>query len=280
MPLIERDGSTIHYETLPSEQADAETLVFIPGLSATTRSFPTLFEELTQRFHIVALDPRGAGQTRLASKRFRLRDVADDVVAVMDALQLERPHVLGLSMGGMIAQELVLAHPERVSDLVLCCTMCGEKPGRRPGLRVVGHLIRGILGARANGRSAEAIAARFGPLLFAPQTPEAVRVHFFRPRSGSNAPTKSGLVAQLLAIRAFGTYRRLGNVQHRTLVIHGDEDILVPPVNAQVLHDSIPNAELALLPGGHVFFHEHPELFLSSLDRFFADSGRSSHEIE
>jgi 3-oxoadipate enol-lactonase len=278
MPFVERNRSRIHYEALASQNPDAETLVFIPGLSANTRSFPTLFESLTKRFNVVTLDPRGAGQTEVARRRFRLKDVADDTVAVMDELRLDRPHVLGLSMGGMIAQELVLAYPDRVRDLVLCCTMCGEKPGKKPGFSVVARLVQGILGARANGRSAEGIAARFGPLLFAPSTPEPVRVQFFRPRSGSNAPSKAGLVSQLFAVRAFGTYRRLGDVPHRTLVIHGDEDILVPAMNARVLHEAIPNAELALLPGGHVFFHEYPELFFESLDRFFADTDRPAHE--
>ena len=280
MPFLERNGSKIHYEVLPSHRPDAETLVFVPGLSANTRSFPALFDALQHRFNLVSLDPRGAGQTQVARRRFHLRDVAEDAVAVMDTLELERPHVLGLSMGGMIAQELVLAYPDRVQDLVLCCTMCGAKPGKRPGPRVVTRLIRGILGARGSGRSAEGIAARFGPLLFAPETPMDVRVQFFRPRAGSNAPSKAGLMSQVMAVRAFGGHRRLGDVAHRTLVIHGDADVLVPTVNAHVLQDAIPNAELALLPGGHVFFHEYPELFLSSLDQFFAGGDRHITESQ
>ncbi|MFT6398083.1 MAG: pimeloyl-ACP methyl ester carboxylesterase [Bradymonadia bacterium] len=254
---------------MPSHGEPQGTLLFVPGLSANTRSFPRLFDGLRKRFDLIAFDPRGAGQSTNTFTKFRLKDIADDAVAILDELDVQQAHVMGLSMGGMIAQEMALAHPERIADLVLCCTMCGNRPGRRPSPLIVGRLIRGVLSATGEARTAEGIAERFGPLLFAEGTPKELQVDFFGPRSGSNAPTKSGLVSQLLAVRSFGVHQHLNTVQHRTLVIHGNDDILVPTMNAQVLHDALPNSELALLPGGHVFFHEHPELFIQSLDRFF-----------
>lgn len=272
MPFLQRGSTRIHYETLPCHGATQGTLVFIPGLSANTRSFPRLFDSLRTRFDLISLDPRGAGKSTNTFSSFRLKDVADDAVAIMDELGIQQTHIMGLSMGGMIAQELALAHPERVGDLVLCCTMCGNRPGRRPSPRIVGRLIRGIAGAAGDARTAEGIAERFGPLLFAEGTPKELQVDFFGPRSGSNAPSKRGLFSQLLAVRSFGVHRHLSTIQHRTLVIHGTEDILVPTMNAQVLYDALPNAELALLPGGHVFFHEYPELFTQSLDQFFESS--------
>lgn len=268
MPFIDRGGARIHYERLTGPSGSDDALLFIPGLSANTRSFPTLFDELRRRFEVISFDPRGAGRTD-ASGRFRLSDVADDAAAVLDEVGLASTRVLGLSMGGMIAQELALAHPERVDDLVLCCTMCGQRPGRRPGPIVIGRLLRGILTARGGRRSVESVVDRFGSLLFADDTPRETRLEFFRPRTGSNAPTRAGLVSQLLAVQAFGTYRRLGSIPHRTLVIHGNDDILVPVQNAHVLHAALPNAQLALLPGGHVFFHEHSNAFLAHLDKFF-----------
>lgn len=268
MPFIERDGARIHFEQLFGPSESAETLLFIPGLSANTCSFPSLFDALRTRYTLVSFDPRGAGRTEY-SGRFRLNDIADDAAAVLDHLGIESTRVLGLSMGGMIAQELALAHAARVSDLVLCCTMCGQRPGRRPGPVVIGRLLRGILTARGGKRTVEAVADRFGSLLFADDTPREIRIEFFRPRTGSNAPTRTGLISQLLAVQRFGTYQRLGSLRHRTLVIHGTEDVLVPVQNADVLNSAIPNSELALLPGGHVFFHEHPDLFLTTIFRFF-----------
>ncbi len=272
MPFLQRGSTRIHYETLPSHSTPEGTLLFIPGLSANTRSFPRLFDALRHRFDLISLDPRGAGQSTNTFSRFRLKDVADDAIAILDELEVSRSHVLGLSMGGMIAQELTLAHPDRVADLVLCCTMCGNKPGRRPSPRIVTRLIRGIVSASGDARTAEGIADRFGPLLFAESTAKQTRVEFFGPRAGSNAPRKRGLFSQLMAIRSFGVHQHLNMIEHRTLVIHGDDDILVPTVNARVLHEALPNSELAVLPGGHVFFHEYPDLFIQSLNRFFEAS--------
>lgn len=268
MPFVNRDGIDVHYEVHAGRDAGPDTLLFIPGLSANTRAFPELFAALAQRWRLIVIDPRGAGRTVPALHRFALADVAADALAVLDAEGVERAHVLGLSMGGMIAQELALDAPDRVRGLVLCCTMCGRRPGVRPGPAVVGRLVRGLASARG-GADAESIALGFGGLLFADDTAMDRKLEFFGPRSGSAAPTKGGILSQLLAIRTFSTFERLHRMRAPTLVIHGDRDILVPTVNAVILAEAIPGAHLEILPGGHVFFFEHQPEFLERIHAFF-----------
>lgn len=269
MPHVDRDGVSIHYAVWPAPHEGAETLLFIPGLSASTEAFPTLFAELAKQWRLVVIDPRGAGGSSNGLQRFRLPDVAADCIAVLDAEGVERAHVLGLSMGGMIAQELVLGWPERVDRLVLCCTSCGRKPGVRPSPRILSTLLGGIAAAGRGGPATpESIADAFGGILFAESAPMERRLAFFSRRTGRYRPTKRGVLSQLLAIRTFASFERLHTLQTPTLVIHGDADVLLPTENAMILADAIPNARLDILPGGHVFFFEVQDLFVDRVNAF------------
>lgn len=267
MPFVRRDGIDIHYETYPCEDESRGTLLFVPGLSANTRAFPGLFAALAEIWRVIVIDPRGAGRSVSALHRFSLADIAADALAVLDQEGVEEAHVLGLSMGGMIAQEIALDAPDRVRGLVLCCTMCGRHPGVRPGAAVVGRLVRGLASARGPA-TAENIADGFGGILFADGTDREKKLEFFGPRSGASAPRKRGILSQLLAVRTFSTFDRLHRIGSPTLVIHGDSDILVPTVNAMILADAIHGVELEILPGGHVFFFEHQPEFLERVVGF------------
>jgi len=274
MPYVRRLGVDIHYEVTRAADDRAPWLLLIPGLSANTRAFPALVRAFSASHHVLIFDPRGAGLTTPRVSRFALHEVALDAVAVLDAAAVASADVLGISMGGMISQELALSAPQRVSRLVLTCTSCGRRPGVRPSPVVIGRLLRGVSSSTGGG-SVEQIAKRFSGVLFSPETPENRRIEFFRPRLDAAAgqldgarPTLGGIASQLLAVRAFASHPRLSGVSQRALVIHGRDDVLLPPRNAEVLAAALPRAELSILPGGHVFFFEHHDAYVDRVRTF------------
>ncbi|HEX3324546.1 MAG TPA: alpha/beta hydrolase, partial [Solirubrobacterales bacterium] len=122
MPNAEVPGAELNYERAGS----GEPLLLIQGMSATHLAWGEAFlSELRQSFDCVVFDNRGIGLSAPTEGRFTTADMAADAAGLLDALEIERAHVFGISMGGMIAQELALAHPERISSLTLGCTYCG-----------------------------------------------------------------------------------------------------------------------------------------------------------
>jgi pimeloyl-ACP methyl ester carboxylesterase len=171
-------------------------------------------------------------------------ELAADAVRVLDAADVQSAHVLGLSMGGMIAQELALRFPERVRGLILGGTTPGGPLAARPTLAELGA-VRGL-----------------GSLLFSRrfrhEHPERVR-ELLRPFRAYRPPAH-GVVAHWWATVYHDTVSRLGDIQAPTLVMHGGEDGMAPLSNARMLAERIPDAELAILSGaGHAFLLEQPE---------------------
>jgi pimeloyl-ACP methyl ester carboxylesterase len=127
MPRVEAGDSELHYERTGS----GEPMLLIQGMSATHRAWGRDFlVPLEQSFECFVFDNRGMGLSGPALMPFTTADMANDVAALLDALEIERAHVLGISMGGMIAQELALAYPERIRTLSLGATYCGGRRGR------------------------------------------------------------------------------------------------------------------------------------------------------
>ena len=267
MPFTQRDKTRIHYEWHPGPAQDSPVLVLIPGLASNTRSFPELLERLAKSFAVLVFDPRGAGQTELASLRFQLSDSADDLAAVMNDIGLDTAHVLGISMGGMIAQEFVLRHPHRVETLSLSVTTCGPPPGVSPSPATIAALVKGIVNA-PRVRSLDDVVRLFGDLLFSPTCDFATRRRFFKMRRDARPGPVRNSIAQLLAIRQFRSHRRLSQVTAPTLVLGALDDHLVPPINSDILYASIPGSRLVKLNAGHCSFYEVQEEFVGEIERF------------
>jgi len=184
--------------------------------------------------------------------------MADDAVGLLDALGIERAHVLGVSMGGMIAQEVALNHPERVRSLQLHCTLA------RPD-GYMHALLEGWRTVRTNVTPEEwmRIVALW---LFAPKTyaerPEFVQTVIQTGITNPNPFTITGFLRQGDAIRTHDTLDRLGKLRHPTLVSVAEDDILVPARFSRGLAAAVPGAELRLLDGaGHCYFCERPDVF-------------------
>ncbi|TVR04134.1 MAG: alpha/beta fold hydrolase [Deltaproteobacteria bacterium] len=264
--LITRNGA-LHYVVTPSRNAhdpDRIPLLLIPGLAATHGAFPEIVEDVSATRTVISFDPHGAGLSRPRRRLFALRDIAADAAALLDHLRIPHAHVLGISMGGMIAQELALGWPERVRSLHLACTTCGTPDGVAPPPPVVARLLAG-LARTARVRSPRDADRLFRDVLFAPDTPEDIRLTFFANRQRAPMASPAGLTAQLLAVRRFGSGPRLRSLHIPTQVLTGRDDALMPARNSEVLAERIPRAELLLTRGGHAFFLEDRDTFTHAL---------------
>jgi 3-oxoadipate enol-lactonase len=232
---------------------EGEPLLLIRGLGSTCEGFKAQVEGLSPHFRVISFDNRCVGRSDQPEEPFTIADMADDTAALLDALEVARAHVFGVSLGGMVAQELVLRHPARVRRLVLACTHAGP----RTAARSPEWVIRLFNESRDKPR-ADAVRHSI-PLLFARKTiderPELIE-ETLAVMANNNQPKRSYLL-QLGAVMQHDTFDRLAQITHPTLVLTGTEDTLVDPDNSRLISQRIPGARLIeFKETGHVFFTE------------------------
>jgi pimeloyl-ACP methyl ester carboxylesterase len=242
------------------EAGSGEALLLIMGFGGDHLAWAFQTPVFAQRYRVVAFDNRGVGLSDVPDVPYTTRLMADDAVGLLDALGIERAHVLGVSMGGMIAQELALGHPERVRSLQLHCTLA------RPD-RYMQALLDGWRAVRTKVTPDEwmRIVALW---LFAPTTyaerPEFVEMVIQTGIANPNPFTLTGFLRQGEAVRTHDTLDRLGKLRQPTLVSVAEDDILVPARFSRVLAAAVPGAELRVIDGaGHAYFWERPDVFNS-----------------
>jgi pimeloyl-ACP methyl ester carboxylesterase len=234
------------------------------GIGASTvwwwRSRPVL----AARYRTIALDNRGAGRSDVPPGPYSVALMACDAAAVLNAAGVERAHVLGVSMGGMIAQEFALQYPERVLSLVLGCTAAGGPKAVRADAQAVQ-----VLTARSAMTPEEAESAMV-PFMYDPGTPrERIEEDFEKKRPWY--PTPQGYGAQLQSVFTWQSYDRLLQITAPTLVIHGQNDKLVPAGNGELIASRIPGAELVLIPNANLLFTtDQPEASHAAVLGFLA----------
>lgn len=253
MPTAGVAGRELYYERAGA----GEPLLLIQGMSGTHaawgRPFRSLLEE---RFECVVFDNRGIGFSGPAEEPFTTAELAGDTVGLLDALAIESAHVLGISMGGMVAQELALSRPERIRSLVLGCTYCGG-----PEARLMDPADLALLGeAYASGDFERAVRAMWEVNLSPSFRAEESRYADFRAISEAAPVPRETIEKQLGAVVAHDTSARLGGLDLPTLVVHGSEDRVLPAVNGDQIAALVPGARLEVLDGiGHLFWWEQPE---------------------
>ena len=230
-------------------------LVMGLGMNATGwwRTVPVLAEA---GLRVIAFDNRGVGRSERVPGPYTVLEMADDAVSVLDAAGIDRAHVYGISLGGMIAQEIALGYPDRVRALVLGATT-GGGAGHAPASAET----QAFLQQRAHMTAEHAVWASV-PINYAPRT---------RAHGGERIaedivqrlrfPVESEFYgAQLAAAQAHDASARLGRIRAPTLVVHGEQDVLIPPANGERVAAAIAGAELALWPGAaHLYFTDEPE---------------------
>ena len=262
MGYVERAGYRLHYQVFG--RPEAPPLLLIMGLGMCSDAWHTLPGRLAERFRVIAVDNRGTGRSGAPRGRFRIRDLADDAALVLDAEGVRQAFVFGISMGGMIAQELVLRHPERVRALALGATFGGHWRSHKPPLSVARDLLLVTVLARRPDRMAR--------LLVSDEYFARDPGRFGRWLAQLSPPRRSTARRQILAIALHEAERRLPQIRVPTLVISGDRDRLVPVENSRRLARLIPGARLVELPGaGHAFpFERTDETVRALTDHFLA----------
>ena len=248
-PMVQRFANVNGVNIAFSIQGEGPPLVLVMGYRLNSRAWPAAFiEALAQRFSVITLDNRGTGQSDKPVDGYAVANMARDVAGLLDQLKILQAHVLGYSMGGAIAQELVRQFPDRVSALVLCATTCGGPCAVYASTSVVRAM------RELDGLTPEQIARQIWKVTY---SSEYLQKHGNlaedQMRREIAAPTP--LHAADLQFQAFAEFdgaKALRNIRIPTLVLTGDLDQLVSPENSRLIASFIPGASLIIVPGcGH-----------------------------
>lgn len=260
MPVVQReDDAQIAWESTGSGPA----VLLVMGLAYPAAAWHRQVPAMAAEYRVITIDNRGAGDTGDApGAPYTVEMMAADCLAVLDAAGEERAHVVGISMGGLIAQEIALAHPERVLSLALLAT----HPGMAHG--VWDPEVFALLQSRAAMSPEEAREASI-PFNYAPSTPRAVIEQDWAVReAGTAGPV--GYAAQG-GTALWSGYERLPELSVRTLVVHGADDRLVVPANGEKISAAIPGSRLVVVPdANHVLTTDQPEVLNELLLEWFA----------
>jgi len=232
-------------------------LLLIMGMSGTTLHWGEAFlAELRREFEVITYDHRGVGASTRLHGALTIRQLADDAAGLLEALGVESAHVLGISMGGMVAQELALAHPQRVRTLTLGCTYCGG-----PDSSLSPHGVRERLAeAMLSGDRERALRTAWEVNVSAQMAADAQAYARFLEIAKRRAVAVPVIMAQMQASLAHDTSARLHGLTLPVLIVHGSADQMLPVANAHLIHSLIGGSRVEILDGvGHLFFWECPQ---------------------
>ncbi len=251
MPDVRVRGARLHCD----RSGTGEPLLWITGFTISAAVFDPVLPLYEPHVDCIRYDNRGSGRSSAPLRPTTTAELAADAVGLLDALGVPSAHVYGISMGGLVAQELAVRFPHRVRGLILGGTGAGGPRMVLPGPRDYAAFGREPLGAGARARwlGGAVMSAKFRR-----EQPERAR-ELLR-ALGQHRARPQGMAAHWWATATHDTASRLTQVQAPTLVLHGEHDALVPVANARHLAARIPDAELAVLPGaGHAYLWEQPE---------------------
>jgi 3-oxoadipate enol-lactonase len=249
---VEVGGRELHY----LRSGSGPPLLLIQGMSGTHLAWGRPFlEALEASFDCVVYDNRGMGLSGRAEEPFTIAELASDALGLLDGLGFEGVHVLGISMGGMIAQELALAAPDRLLSMSLGATYCGGA-----GSRLMDPAdFQRLAAAAASGDRDRAVRASWEVNLSPGFRGDETRYAEFKQMADALPAPLPVIVRQLQAISSHDTSRRLASIEVPTLVIHGTEDRVLNASNGRQIA-ALMQAPLELLEGvGHMFWWEQPE---------------------
>ena len=255
MPFTTVRDLNMYYEV----QGGGLRLLYISGTGGDLRTAPSVFEgPLCDHFELLAYDQRGLGQTDKPDAPYTMADYADDAAALMDALGWGSAMVMGVSFGGMVAQELAVRYPQRVERLVLCCTSSGGAGGASYPLHELMHLSYEDQARKripiTDMRKDEAWQAAHPE-----ETKQLIDAAVAAAEARRKDPTvEMGYRRQLEARADHDTYDRLGTLTMPAMLAGGRYDRQAAPENMETLRDLIPRSRLEFFEGGHGFLREDP----------------------
>jgi pimeloyl-ACP methyl ester carboxylesterase len=275
MSVARVNSIELYYE----EHGRGDPLLLIMGLAADSTAWMFQVPAFAERYRTLVFDNRGVGRSSKPPGPYTIHEMADDAAGLLDVLGIARAHVVGVSMGGMIAQELVLRHPERVRGLVLACTF--PEPDAEAE-RVRAFSVSRFGGqVTASGETRIDVSAIDPLMLFQHLLPRVFNQSFIDRDLAKLLQIFGGalqfgfsmeaILGQVEAVMGHRATDRLHHIQAPTLVITGDADLLVSPANSDILAQNIPGAKLVKVPGGsHGFNFETPDVFNREVLDFLA----------
>lgn len=273
MPYAYADDCALYYERRGEQHLHSTPVLLIAGYGANLAGWsPLLVDSLSQRHRLILFDNRGAGNSGKPPGPYTMGQFADDAATVLDAAGIETAHVLGVSMGGMIAQNFALRHAERVRGLILGCTLpCGpQSPDVTPPSEAV---MRVLLAPRTDDAAQD--IRNLWPILYSDEFVEHHRdllEEWLRVKSAYPQAPQHALESQMHAVtETHNVLDRLHEIRQPTLVLTGSADVLIPPQNSRLIAGRIPNAELIEYEGvGHDFVEEAGRRVVDDILRFLA----------
>lgn len=262
MPKLQANGIELFYDI----QGVGEPLLLIPGFACDSAHWDLLMPSLVSQYQVIRLDNRGIGQSSVPDSPYSIKQMADDAATLLEHIGVTKVHIAGHSMGGQIAQELVLAYPEKVYSLMLLATFASCDRRFCSIIETLGDLPR-ILDPEAYFYVV--LPWVIGEDFYA--TPGAVEEALKLQMEYPFPPTPQGLYHQSRAIMNSDTLDRLQEITCPTLVLASQQDILLPIKFSQQLVQGIPNAELVILErGGHDFLIDAPDTVSTAILNFLA----------
>ena len=275
MPVIQVNGIDLYYNLQGSPEN--EPLLLIAGFDSDSSTWAAMMPLLVKQYQVLRFDNRGVGQTIAPDSPYSIKQMAADAVALLDYLSISQVHVAGHSMGGQIAQELAIAHLEKILSLILLSSWAKGDEKFNSLIELFGDLTQ-----KLEGTLYQRVLL---PWLFTDafySTPGAMEQLINLIENQPFRPTPRGLYHQSRAIKASDTSDRLANIHCPTLVMVGKEDLVTPVRFSEQLAQGIPHAELAILEqGGHAFVIESaPTVAQVMLDFLAQHKPPSLHSTE
>ena len=271
MPYAHAKDVALYYEL----RGDRGTpLLLIAGYGATLAGWRrALVDCLATTHRVILFDNRGAGNSGKPHESYTMTQFADDTAAVLDAVGIDAAHVIGVSMGGMIAQNFALRHPQRVRGLILCCTI----PAGPESPAIVGpseEVLATLTAPRTDDKAQD--LRNLWPILYAPRFIEQngeLLEEMLKQKIAYPEPPQYALENQMHAVvETHDVLDRLGEIGQPTLVLTGTEDVLVPPQNSRLIAERIPHARLIeYADAGHGFLEETEMQAIDDVLRFLAE---------
>lgn len=259
MPTVAANGIEIYYE----RRGEGPPLLFFNGSGATLATTGIMLDPYVARFDVLAHDQRGLGRTSVPPGPYEMADYAADGAALLDHVGWARCRVVGVSFGGMVAQEFAVTYPERVERLALVCTSPGGAFASYPLHELASMREDQVLALRAT-----LLDTRFTPEYLAEHEADRMLAEFATQRSAEPVPdtVQRGMTAQLDARSRHDVVDRLDRITCPTLVASGRYDGIAPPTNGEAIAARVPGADLRIYEGGHMFFVQDPSAMPDILD--------------
>lgn len=251
---VNANGIEFYYEIL----GEGEPLVLLEGLSYASWMWYRQVDELAKHFKVIIFDNRGVGKTDKPDMKYSIELFADDAAEVLNALGIKRAHILGVSMGGYVAQKFTIKYPQMVDKLILCSTSYGGVKSYPIPDQTFYLMMKG--GGKYNSIDRMKLAISTALNLSTIHDNEDVLIKIAEEKMKDPQP-KYAYRSQLIAGASFDAADRVNQIKSETLIIAGKGDRVLPYENAFLLNEQIQNSRVEILEGsGHLLFMERPDV--------------------